>query len=275
MLLSEKISSSESKYLKILEEFFNRVFDPSILPSHGISHHRRVWHYAKEILQNPDIYDFEPEEDYYDKLLIATFLHDSGMAVDRGIRHGSESRKICEKFLMERDLSIIKFSDVLEAVENHDDKEYNALNHPGDILTVLSVADDLDAFGFIGIYRYLEIYIARNKPMEDLGYLITANSESRFQNFLRTYGSCSDLVEKHSKRYETTESFFNHYNQQVPFYRFDGQATAGSCGVAEIIAGRLNSDPGDKRFPDSLKIYPDPVIQWFFTELYNETESFK
>jgi HD superfamily phosphodiesterase len=275
MLPSEKISSSESKYLKVLEEFFNKIFDPSLLPSHGLSHHRRVWHYAKEILQEPDIHDFEPEEVFSDKLLIAAFLHDTGMSVDRGIRHGSESRKICERFLMERDLSILEFSDVLDAVENHDNKEYAAINHPRDLLTILSVADDLDAFGFTGIYRYLEIYIAREKPLVEIGHLITGNCESRFQNFLSTYGSCTDLVEKHSKRYETTDSFFSHYNQQVPFYRFDGQKTTGYCGVAEIIGRNINSDPPDKRFINSLLNYPDPVIQWFFTELYNETESFK
>jgi hypothetical protein len=29
------------------------------------------------------------------------------------------------------------------------------------MLTILSVADDLDAFGYIGIYRYIEIYLER------------------------------------------------------------------------------------------------------------------
>ena len=33
--------------------------------------------------------------------------------------------------------------------------------------TILSVADDLDAFGFTGIYRYLEIYLTRGINPED------------------------------------------------------------------------------------------------------------
>jgi HD superfamily phosphodiesterase len=275
MLLSEKISSSESKYLKILEDFFNRIFDASFLPSHGISHHRRVWHYVKEIIQDPDVHDFEPDENFTDKLIIASFLHDSGMSVDRGIRHGAESRNFCEKFLIELDLSILKFYDVLDAVENHDNKNYTSINQPWDLLTILSVADDLDAFGFIGIYRYLEIYISRNIQLNELGELITGNIEARFQNFLRTYGSCKDLIEKHSKRYEVIDSFFNLYNQQVPFHRFDDQAVTGYCGVAEIIRERLNNGPSDKRFVTSPVNFPDPVIQWFFNELNNESESFK
>jgi HD superfamily phosphodiesterase len=275
MLLSEKISSSESKYLKILEDFFSRIYDASLLPSHGISHHRRVWHHAKEILQDPDFHDFEPDESFFDKLIIAAFLHDSGMSVESGIRHGAESRKICEKFLIERGLPIAEYSDVLDTVEYHDKKDYSQADKPTDLLAVLSVADDLDAFGYIGIFRYLEIYIFRNKPMNELGDLIIANSEIRFQNFLRSCGYCQDLVEKHSKRYEVTASFFNRYNQQVPFYRFDDQATSGYCGVAEIIRQRLNNDLSEKRNVDSLISFPDPVIQWFFNELYNESESFK
>jgi HD superfamily phosphodiesterase len=184
MLPFEKIASSESKYMKILEEFFNVIFDCSFLPSHGIDHHKRVWYYAKEIMMKLDIHDFELDEFLSDKLIIASFLHDTGMAIDTGFRHGTESRKICERFLKERNLSTIEFSDILDAVENHDYKEYTVINKPENLLTILSVADDLDAFGFIGIYRYLEIYLARSKPLDELGNLIIENSEGRFQNFL-------------------------------------------------------------------------------------------
>ena len=37
------------------------------------------------------------------------------------------------------------------------------------LLTILSVADDLDAFGFIGIYRYSEIYLTRGIDPEKIG----------------------------------------------------------------------------------------------------------
>ncbi len=275
MLLSEKISSSESKYLKILEEFFNTIFNTFLLPSHGIDHHKRVWYYAKEIMKDLDAHYFELDESLSDKLIIASFLHDSGMSIETGFRHGLESRKICERFLKERNLSTIEFTEVLDAVENHDNKEYTGINKPGDLLTILSVADDLDAFGFTGIYRFIEIYLARNKPLNELGDLIIDNCETRFRNFLKTYGSCTDLVEKHSKRYEIISSFFNCYNQQVPFYKFDNQATAGYCGVAEIISQRLSSVHLNTRFIRSVIDYPDPVIQWFFGELNNELNNFR
>ena len=41
------------------------------------------------------------------------------------------------------------------------EKIYLRRQDRNDLLTVLSVADDLDAFGFTGIYRYSEIYLTR------------------------------------------------------------------------------------------------------------------
>lgn len=275
MLLSEKIASSETKYKKILEEFFRGIFEVSFLPSHGLDHHRRVWHYAKEILDQIADQGAEIDQVFSDKLIITCFLHDSGMVVDQGFRHGNEGGKICERFLLENNLYPDEFSDVLHAIENHDDKDYTGITKPGELLTILSVADDLDAFGFIGIYRYLEIYIARNKPLQELGYLIIENSENRFHHFLRTYGFYKELVGKHAKRYDIINSFFNSYNEQVALYRFDNKLVTGHCGVAEIIMQILE---GNKSFPDINSMansYPDPVIQWFFVELNNELSGFR
>ena len=270
MLLPEKIESSETKYKSKLEEFFSEIYDASLLPSHGIDHHKRVWYYAVEILNQLNDHGFKIEESLIDKLLITCFLHDSGMSVDPGFRHGMESRKICERFLSENNLSPDEFPDVLHAIEHHDNKEYTVINQPGDLLVILSVADDLDAFGFIGIYRYLEIYIKRNTPLQELGNLIIENSEKRLQNFLRTYKFTSALVDKHTKRYNIVFSFFDSYNQQVPFYKFENQLVSGYCGVAEIIRQILSSDKSEASFSLQINDHPDPVIQWFFAELKNE-----
>lgn len=275
MLLSEKIASSETKYKKILEEFFSRIYPDSFLPSHGIDHHRRVWYYAKEILNQLNDRAFEIDQSLTGKLIIASYLHDSGMAIDTGFRHGAESRKICERFISENNLSLFEFSEVLSAIENHDNKEYTAINQPEDLLTILSVADDLDAFGFIGIYRYLEIYILRKKPMLELGYMVIENCENRYQNFLRTYGFHSALVDKHTKKYYIISSFFNSYNQQVPCYKFDNQTASGYCGVAEVIMQMLKSNRLNAHFNFQVNDYPDPVIQWFFAELNNELNEFR
>jgi hypothetical protein len=41
------IESAEIQYKQILEDFFISFYDESLLPSHGIDHHRRVWAYAR------------------------------------------------------------------------------------------------------------------------------------------------------------------------------------------------------------------------------------
>jgi hypothetical protein len=275
MLLPQKITSSETKYKIILEEFFNRIFDKTFLPSHGIEHHRRVWQYAKELLIHIHNQGFNPDPSITDKLIIACYLHDSGLSVDSGFRHGTEGRNICERFLSENKLPVKEYTDVLEAIENHDNKEYKVLYRPEDLDTILMIADDLDAFGFIGIYRYLDIYIERNIPLNGIGILITENCENRFQNFIRTYRFSDELVEKHTKRFEIINSFFYSYNLQAEYYKFDNQLIAGYCGVAEIISGMRKNKKSETDFLFEASEFSDPAIQWYFTELNYELSGFR
>jgi HD superfamily phosphodiesterase len=274
MPLSEKIASSETKYRFILEEFFNRIFAQSFLPSHGIDHHRRVWHYAKELLTHLQNQGFYFDQIFADKLIIACYLHDSGMSVNSGFNHGAEGKKICERFLLENNIPVTELTDVLQAIEIHDNKEYKAIIKPEDLLTILSVADDLDAFGFIGIYRYLEIYIERDKPFNEIGILIKDNCENRYQNFIMTYRFYDELIERHSRRFEILISFFDSFNQQALYYKFDNQLISGYCGIAEIISGMMkDKESYNLDFSRGAK-FPDPVIQWFFNELNFELSEF-
>jgi hypothetical protein len=273
MLISRMIGFSEARYKKILGEFFGKIAYFSNLPSHGIEHHRRVWHYAKEILTQLELYGYGIDQALTDNLIVASWLHDSGMSIDQGFSHGIEGRKICERFLSENGLSTDYFSEALAAIENHDNKEYLVTNRPGELLTILSVADDLDAFGYIGIYRYLEIYITRKIPLGEIGLLVSENCDTRFQNFLRSYGRIGSLIEKHTPRYHTINSFFNDYNNQAISYIFDIQMNTGFCGVGEVIMKLVNAqDKKDER--DLVVNYPDPVIQWFFGELSSELSVF-
>jgi hypothetical protein len=275
MLLSGQIESSEKKFRNLLEEFFRKIYNNSFLPSHGIGHHQRVWHYAKEILHTIRDNGFETEPDLTDKLIISCFLHDSGMVVDPGINHGPESRKFCERFLYENNITETDFTDVLDTITNHDNKEYISKYHPSDLMSILSVADDLDAFGFIGIYRYLEIYLTRNKTLEELGFLITENSENRFRNFINTYSFSSQLIERHSLRFNIINSFFNEYNNQITSYKLDNKPTTGYCGIAKLIREMIQNNLTEQQLINYSKDFPDPVIQWFFGELEHELLEFR
>jgi HD superfamily phosphodiesterase len=218
MNLKQIIKSAEGKYLQILEEFFTEKWGKTLLYSHDIDHHRRVWHYAKELLteigkRESDRLAFSP-----DMLLIACYLHDLGMSVDPEVRHGIHSRELCKSFLLKNNLDESNYYDVLDAVEHHDDKEYKTQEfNNNEILKILAVSDDLDAFGYIGIYRYLEIYIARGIQPEIIGHEIRKNVLKRFQNFEVNFGNFQKLIERHRKRFLILDEFFSGYIKEAGF----------------------------------------------------------
>jgi len=212
----EFISRAEEKYVKNLEEFFVRIWKDTYLPSHDLDHHRRVWRFAKELLlalnegENSDL-PSSPE-----KILIACYLHDTGLSIDLSASHGKKSREICVKFLADNNLAEKKFKDVLDAIEFHDMKEQDFPLSPVDIIRIVSTADDLDAFGYIGIYRYFEIYLLRGIPRSELGPRIRENAATRFRNFLNAFGSCRKLVARHSIRFRILDDFFRDYGTIIP-----------------------------------------------------------
>lgn len=216
MNLAERIESAEIKYRQNLENYFNRIWRETILFSHDLDHHRRVWQYTKELLKETDISGEIISPALPEKLLIASFLHDLGMSIDPGIRHGSHSHELCKSFLEKTNLDKSEYSDVLEAVKHHDDKEYQShLFNSNETLRILAVADDLDAFGYTGIYRYLDIYLARGIRQEVIGYEIRKNAFSRYKNFDSVFGIFPGLIEKHRKRYLLLDKFFSEFNHQI------------------------------------------------------------
>src|ERR1035437_6487768 len=144
MNIAETIESAEKQFKQILEDFFISVYNEKSLTSHGIDHHRRVWNYSKELmklfpLKNPAQISQLPAE-----LIIASYLHDIGMSVDPGIRHGKHSKNLCIQFLGKNNLPENDYRDVLEAIEDHDNKDYAFDASMNDLHIILSVADDLD-----------------------------------------------------------------------------------------------------------------------------------
>ncbi len=271
MNLSGTIESAEKQFKQILEDFFISVYNEKSLSSHGIDHHRRVWNYSKELLKIIPFKNSVQISQLVSELIIASYLHDIGMSVDQGVRHGKHSRNLCTQFLVKNNLPQNDWQVVLETIENHDNKDYTDKTYMNELLTILSVADDLDAFGFTGIFRYSEIYLTRGIDPEEIGYLIRENAEKRFENFVKTFGSESEIVQKHRMRFNILDSFFLSYNEQIPSYHFGTNNPTGFCGVIEIILSIMNDKLNLKNFiMDSDKYSNDRVIRWFFTELEKE-----
>lgn len=271
----ETIESAERDYQQLLEIYFSKHWGKTVLSSHDINHHRRVWYYSRELLtktlQTGNFHiNFPPH-----KLLIACYLHDLGMISDRGTEHGIHSRHLCGQFLELNNFSLSEYSDLLSAIEYHDRKDYGSPGRPDDLVTILSVADDLDAFGFIGIYRYMEIYLKRGISPDKACDLIRENATKRFSNFFRVYGFLSDLAQIHKERFETLDRFFAGYSKQLHGHRSRENRSGGHCGVIELISSGVSKDLLFDGILDLLFVNSsDPVINWFFLNLKEESKSY-
>jgi hypothetical protein len=266
------IFNLEKRYITQLESFFLREWGETRLWSHDLSHHRRVWNYAKELLNYPKLQIKDPL--FSEKLLIGCYLHDLGMAKESGESHGQRSMELCEKFLMENNLNRTNFTDLLEAVEKHDEKEYSKSSRNNRLLQLLSVADDLDAFGYTGIYRYLEIYLVRGTNQLELGQKILDNAWSRFENFEKIFGAESHHVNNHRKRFHILTEFFNGYVKQIPGKAIDNIEYTKRITVVRAISENLKNG---RTFHNLLQAdrnaVHDPFLHEFLENLESELKS--
>lgn len=276
MDLAETIISAENKYRQILEDFFLKTWSATVQSSHNIDHHRRVWHYAKELLAVATDLQIISNPVQPEKLIIACYLHDIGMSTDPGIKHGRHGSELCREFLAKNHINNTDFGEVLHAIENHDDKDYSDPSAPDPLLAILSVADDLDAFGRIGIFRYSEIYLTRGVPPNLTGYRIIENAGKRFRNFETLFGRSAAVFKKHQQRYLLLDDFFNRYNIESSRFTFGNNEPSGYRGVLEIISGMINLNiPPEMILSGRNRYSGDPVISNFLVGLSNELDEFK
>ncbi|MDA3779025.1 MAG: HD domain-containing protein, partial [Bacteroidales bacterium] len=197
--MKNRIIEIENKWLNKLYNLSKLSFNKCHLPSHDQNHHLRVWHYCKEIIQNNDRIKYFS---YFDieNIIIACFFHDIGMTKTIDIRHGIESRKICEIFFAQnKSIKPKGYIEILDAIEKHDNKEYKKKKKDLlYILSVLSLADDIDAYGIIGVLRYLEIYYLRDNNILKLSDDILINLEKRYNNFITKYPYLEKFNEIHT-----------------------------------------------------------------------------
>jgi hypothetical protein len=133
--------------------------------------------------------------------------------------------------------------DILRAIELHDRKDiqiYTSFNEetPPEILGILSVADDLEAMGTIGIFRYAEIYLRRNIPLEALASRILDNAATRFNKLKRACHLCSGVIKTFERQYDELRHFYEQYNLQVKGSPRIETVTSGPLGVINYIRTR-------------------------------------
>jgi len=193
MIPNAKLASLEAHWMPLIVPFITQLFKKHPIPSHDHLHHLRTWQHAKKLLtavttqySTPDIL---PEQ-----LILASLFHDTGLSQTVEENHGKKSAQICQQYFTESPLPESDFYQVLEAIAHHDDKTYkNKPRNPAHLYTLLTTADDLDAFGALGVVRYIEIYSMRGINHPELPNKAFNNLNQRFIHFRSQYEAFSQL----------------------------------------------------------------------------------
>lgn len=262
MSFESKITLIETKRLRPAFKEVEKIFSKVWLPSHNQIHHLRVWGFAKDLLKAYLAKGYTFNADYLEALFIACMFHDTGLTVTLSERHGNESAEIARCFLQRYPLnSEVYKEELLEAIILHDDKSYNHKKgeelEPG-IYQVLTVADDLDALGALGLFRYIEIYWSRGIRVEQISTRIEQNIKSRIRFIQSKIKFDAKLEEKHFERY------------QRAFYNLKMLGVSELSEISTLIEHKveINSDLLMRSFTHSSKLHD------FFSEMVIEENFF-
>ncbi len=264
----------EARWYGTLYRHCEGLFSGVFLPSHDQSHHARVWSYARSLLLHLEKTRIRISPALAEELIIASFFHDTGLVRTSSERHGRESRRFCEEFFSRTGEGFPlhprkSVPAILDAVEHHDDKSFRkisslrkpgrtwadnpgtgpldpavertldpAVERPGDppgLLSLLSCADDLDAFGNIGIYRYAEIYLMRGVEPEHLPRKVCENVKNRFDNIRSTFAFMGDFLKLQESRFRKTYEFYLRLDRA--FTNHDGRPSWETGLIALISEG--------------------------------------
>jgi len=271
------IGQAEKNWLNALYTYARELYQKSFLPSHDHSHHLRVWNLAKQLLKEISSSHSSLTQARVEGVLIAALFHDLGMAQSTREDHGRLGKELCISwFSANGHPHPPGFDQILEAIEMHDRKEARiypgAESSPG-ILNILSVADDLEAMGVIGIYRYAEIYLLRGIPMEDLGVRILENAEHRIRN-LTASGFGSGIIGQYQNQFDELTSFYKEYIRQLQGEEQAEKVMEGHLGVINYIRSQgitqqVRPEDLSRKAREEGK---ELMIREFFSKLKNELE---
>lgn len=235
------ISQAESHWLSFLSTHAEKLFSQTFLPSHDHTHHQRVWNICKNLLREISAMNVLLDEALVEGILIAAWFHDLGMVQSAREDHGRLGRELCDQWFRENGQNRPGlYTEILNAIELHDNKKelvYRAIQfnkRPG-ILSILSIADDLEAFGSIGIYRYAEIYLMRNIGILELGTRILENAEVRYENLMQSCSACKNLVREYKAQYIILRDFYQDYKLQLLREDRPEHVYTGPLGVINYI----------------------------------------
>jgi HD superfamily phosphodiesterase len=241
MTIRQEIHEAEQYWLPIIIPPLQQHFSNYSLLSHGFEHHQSVWENSKEIIQLKGINGIA------EQLLFACYFHDAGMVKDIGINHGKYGSIILEEMTKENNWPVPEnLNYILSAIAHHDKKEYIKDDV---LLQVLNMADDLDAFGYLGIFRYAEIYFLRGINSNEIADLVKKNAEKRWQNIKNNFIDFPNYIALHQKRVNELNSFyFNDFAVIEPVLLYFKRIAGKVKSVNELVIGlrKINNELAEK-----------------------------
>ncbi|MGL1935758.1 MAG: HD domain-containing protein [Fibrobacterales bacterium] len=233
-------------------------------------HHLRVWQRAKDLVIELTLDGKSFTKQEVTNLIIAVFFHDVGLTKTYAKRHGVISREMCVDYFKEsREVEGDDLAVILDAVEHHDDKEYKNMVYSSTsqkaIASILCACDDLDAFGAIGVFRYIEIYVLRNVAVEELAPMVLTNLATRFENLKMLYKHISHFFDEEQSRFNFTVQWFKQLEEELKEgYSKDMQS--GAIGVLNVLISQVIE--GNKTTgticAHANKACKDPFVHSFF-----------
>lgn len=271
------IKNAEAKWLQSLREHCKMIFSGVHLPSHDETHHARVWFHARSLLLEFAKKGQSFNEKDVEKLIIAVFFHDTGMSETIQKDHGKISRRIAKDFLKDKDLTPPEIEEILDAVENHDKKEYKGHTEASgsglSLQALLNVSDDLDAIGNIGTYRYFEIYHLRHIELKDIADAILTNLQGRFLHMKQFLAFAPNYLKHQTQRYMVTHNYFKDLSFQIKQVGDAPESLQGPLGVVNFIKEfvfneKLHIQDAARK---ALLISGDGYVTNFFEKLEKES----
>lgn len=274
------IKNVEELWLSKLYDNCQMQFKKVKIPSHDSLHHLRVWLIAKELFQELEKNDIEISRNDLEKAIIGIFFHDIGMVQTTDKQHGIISKEMCESFFKVNKLERIEgFDEILGSIEKHDDKEYKSMVYHGklqkSVLSIVCVSDDLDAFGAIGVFRYLEIYLLRNVPIIELAGKILENLKNRYENFHNLYSQLDRFTEKQKERFEFISGFYQDLSREINEGGYSKGIDIGAIGVVNLLIKNIvvGKDSITTISEKILKSSKDEYVLEFFKLFQKEIEN--
>lgn len=271
------ISKIEDEHLFNLYGYVKYIFREKNLPSHDESHHIRVWLHCRGLLIELTRIGFNFSYQFVENTLIACMFHDTGLVDVIGEKHGERGAQICCEYLNKINfVDKNRISRIAEAIELHDDKglKSSLSQSPEDMVNlnrIVSTADDLDSIGYIGVFRYIEIYLKRGMMKEELPLKVVKNLKNRVANFLTSYSYLIGYCKRQKLRAAITMDFFTSLDSHMAL----GSSASGTpLEVYNIFANMVTDStvPFDRIISDVLNSYTSGYTLQFFGRLQKELD---